>query len=300
MNKLNILLLAAALFPALSADEFRAAKPWHETAKGTYSINYPGKGWPMLERTLELKPETFYRVTLEARSEGGTPACNLIFRRGDGVTVFNSIIPTSDWSRQTFWFYSRNAKTAKLQCTFDPKGGAGKIAVRDIRTEEVSDPASGNVMPDADFEQNTAPLFWRAHRKGTVAPVLAESGDFLTGVRSLQFTSSGNSGIISGKIPVIPGKTYRLSFWAKASVPAGLTAEFSLWDPAGNHKPQHFHSGAQVKIDSGWKKYEVSIPVPSDAGTYPDLAERMGSITFGTWNGPEVQFLIDDVSFLAP
>ena len=32
MNKLNILLLAAALFPALSADEFRAAKPWHETA----------------------------------------------------------------------------------------------------------------------------------------------------------------------------------------------------------------------------------------------------------------------------
>ena len=120
MNKLNILLLAAALFPALSADEFRAAKPWHETAKGTYSINYPGKGWPMLERSLELKPETFYRVTLEARSEGGTPACNLIFRRGDGVTVFNSIIPTSDWSRQTFWFYSRKAKTAKLQCSFDP------------------------------------------------------------------------------------------------------------------------------------------------------------------------------------
>ncbi|MDY5696830.1 MAG: carbohydrate binding domain-containing protein, partial [Victivallales bacterium] len=110
-------------------------------------------------------------------------------------------------------------------------------------------------------------------------------------------TSGGNSGIISGKIPVVPGKTYRLSFWAKASVPAGLTAEFSLWDPAGNHKPQHFHSGAQVKIDSGWKKYEVSIPIPSDVGTYPDLAERMGSITFGTWNGPEVQFLIDDISF---
>ncbi len=301
MKHLPLFLFSAGVLLSVESAEntLLPEKPWVSDGNGEYTIHYTGSARPALKLPLNTEPGHFLRIRLESRSDSGTPTCFMVFDRSDGKRIHLRLRPTRNWEAQTFWLFTGAADSAALRWNPDPNGGAGTIRIRKIIVDRFAAPRdAGNLIPDGNFESgNETPLFWRVHLKGGEAPRLANSGEFLCGERSLVFSSKPGNTLISGALPVTPGRKYRLIFWAKGENATGLRTAFSLWSPAG-HRGDHFHTGSLLRIGTEWKRYELTIGIPADSKRYPDLDERIGALTFAAEkNALPANVLLDEFSF---
>ena len=91
------------------------------------------------------------------------------------------------------------------------------------------------------------------------------------GAKSLAITvdSTGaddwSLGAVAENVPVVPGESYKLTLWAKASE-SGATANFTIGVPVTWQEVARIGSG-DVSLTTEWKQYSLDFDVPSDADT---------------------------------
>jgi hypothetical protein len=91
--------------------------------------------------------------------------------------------------------------------------------------------------------------------------------------------------IDSNSMPMIPGKEFELSFWAKADTPFHLNISMDCqFQP---HRPKHLYKQFNVAITQQWKQYSLRTQIPTDEATYPDLQAKLMFIRIYAKNYPE-------------
>ncbi len=283
--------------------EWNVGKPWRKTEKGEYSISYDGKGWPALSKTLPVQPGRFYKLTWEDRLEGTEVPKWQAFVKRNGKMLITGLRLSPNWTARTVYVYSGDAGVLGLRLALDPDK-TGRVFVRGAAWEALSpEELRENRIPNGNFESGSAGTeFWLNLNRKLELPVKIVVGqNFLNGEKSLEMDlpkrEQGVCGIQSRSIPMEPGRTYTFTFWAKADSPMGITAAVSIWAPSG-HRGKHSNQTRIFKIDTEWNEYRWDVTIPSDTAEYPDLADRMGSVVFMTWNADQTGTMwFDDISF---
>ena len=95
---------------------------------------------------------------------------------------------------------------------------------------------------------------------------------------------------------------HRLSLLSIVVAMSQPLAAQSTWTWTGASGPSWANTGNwnPASVPSDGANMIIADTTTNGVGNLSSANRSLGSITFGTWNGPEVQFLIDDVSFLAP
>lgn len=134
-------------------------------------------------------------------------------------------------------------------------------------------------------------------QKEAVSFVVPASG-FYAGKRSLalcQKEGAVEAGINSAPLPVLPGKTYRLAFWAKSEGPVKLSAVFDL--PNYGKKWKHFQKRKTFLLTPDWKRYSFEVTLPEDVREWPALEKRTGRISFLLERRKPGRVLLDQLDF---
>ncbi len=271
-------------------------------ADGSYTLNYSGTGWEGLTKVIDVQPGKIYKISWEAKIlTQETPVFKLAVSRGKDRS-YNRYNLFPEWTHYTHYIYTKEAEKISLRLVFDPDKAA-KVLVRNTDFEEVNS-FTGNLVPNGDFELPGAPgTFKSLNWKDTKLPVSIVSGqNFLHGERTLEFNLAADRerpecGFKTGYIPVEPGKTYELSYWAKSEPALGITNAVSVWSPFG-HKEKHANPTRAFQFGSEWNEYKWEITIPADTETYPDLKECMAELVFITFNKNSAgKIWIDDFFF---
>ncbi len=183
--------------------------------------------------------------------------------------------PYLDGVVDEFQIYSRALSAAEVQSLTTSAGGtAGGGDVAWYRFDE----AKGDVAVDSSGNSRDAAIVpitteWTPVQDGgaTMTASLDTStplNDQLTRSLRLDLTSFGagqragmaNSGYFG--VPVVPGRTYRVSFFAKASPPLRGPLTVSLESQDGS---QTFATAEVYGLTSGWKRLTTTLRVPAGA-----------------------------------
>ncbi len=157
-------------------------------------------------------------------------------------------------------------------------------------------PASDNLFSDGGFESGLSE--WKPdYGQPSFAARRIPSPDFLAGryCLELELSPEREVKIVSPRLPVTPGKTAELRFWAKASEPAVLDAVINTWSP--KHSGKHAYKRQSFRIDGEWRQYTLRYQLPADLATYPDLADRLAKVQFIGEKREGVKILLDDLEF---
>jgi hypothetical protein len=290
------------------ADELKITlqPPWQmlKDAGGSveYALKYPGTGWPSLTSATPLKPDCHYMLKWRMKSSIADVSAPFIAVIDAGVTYNFSYLLTPGWSQYAAYFYSDTATAARLRLYINP-GEAKEIQVRDLQLIPVTaEMFTGNLLPDGDFESGSGfPANWTKTYGTTVNPAaIIESQNFLAGTGSMVLSAceqnKGTAGINSVYLPVIPGKRFELTFWAKADADMSLAANVDGWSPV-KHTGKHFYKGEKVKLSPEWRQYSITVDIPASLSEYPDLNSRMMRLSFTIPQSKTKEVWIDGVIF---
>ncbi len=281
-----------AAVPLTPNGEWRAAEDGY-----TVSVT-PVKPSGRLETTFKAKPATCYLLTWESRIEAGgvPPQMRTCLEDGRRRYLYREAGP--EWSRQgAYWFSDAEGTPLHLIFFFDSgataRGGVRNLAIRELPPEALT----GNLFLDGDFESGCSEWQRNFAQPDFAAKRIAVPG-FLSGQYSLELTLSPDrqAAIASGYMPVTPGKSAELRFWAKASESAVLDAVINVWSPY-IHNGGHAHKRQGFRIDAEWRQYTLRYPLPDDFAAYPDLADRLARIQFIGEKKAGVKILLDDLEF---
>lgn len=275
---------------------------WKQTAPGRFEIRHEGTHVAHLMAEATVEPKSYYRISwkAEAGKDWKTLEPNAMIQVGKSEYIAWN--PSEKSAPRSVCFYSGDG--GKLKCSlYLPRKSTGTLAVEQLKLEKLEEKdLHDNLIRNGDFEaENTLPGEWRKSwkQKKTVESIVPEHC-FLAGKQSLSLLQEEKSVIAavnSLPIPILPGKTYTLSFWAKGQENQKFRAAVDL---PNQGKPQgHFNTGKAFLLLLGneWKHFSFSVTFPSDETRFPALRNRMARISFSNESGTPGATLIDQVEF---
>lgn len=277
--------------------------PWRkEEVDGgiEYVLKYGGSGWPGLLIKAGVEPGKHYQLSWRMMGNEADPGAPVKLSVDAGIKFNNSYVITPGWSEFHGFFFSGDRAEVKLNLHMSP-GAERTIRVKDLKLEEVTaEKFEKNLFPGGEFEDSIALAsgWTRASGTETLISRVEESRDFLSGSRSMVLAAGtggkGGMAVNSIYIPVLLGKKFEMSFWAKGE--GTLSANIDGWSPV-KHSGKHFYKGASFNVEGDWKQFSLSADIPENLAEYPDLESRMIRLTFQRRKDAAGEVWIDNVEF---
>lgn len=266
--------------------QITSENPWQETTDNgikCYTLDYSGQERSGLSFSMPIKVGSYYMVSWKMKGsvqEDNAPFAIELNMNGKTETV--DYVLARDWNDYVFYFYSEDATEAKL-CLRLNSGKPKTIAIKDVKADAVTDGQfTQNLIPEGNFENsNGIPANWVRAGSSTINPsrIVTQQG-FISGEKSLEVDfikqATGQCGIQSIFLPVVPGKDYEFSFWAKAEQPRMLSVSMDVIGFTRKVGVAHFYKRDDLKVTPEWKAYSFkTTAIPTDIAAYPDLQNRM-------------------------
>lgn len=277
--------------------------PWcKEEVNGgiEYVLKYGGSGWPGLQIKAGVEPGKHYQVSwrmMGSEVDSGAPVKLAV---DAGIKFNNSYVITTGWIKYYGFLFSGERQEIKLTLHMSP-GTERTIRIKDLILEEVTpERFKENLFPGGEFEDSSGLASGWTKASGTEKLIsrIEESRDFLSGSRSMVLApgdgGKGGMAVNSIYIPVLPGKQFQMSFWAKGE--GVLSANIDGWSPA-KHSGRHFYKGAAFNVEGDWKQFSFSADIPENLEEYPDLKSRMVRLSFQRRKDAAGEVWIDNVEF---
>ncbi len=247
-----------------------------------------------------LDDKALYLLTWEACSSRGIQPLTLCFqtdRRG-----FQKRLIGPEWSSYYAWFRTEKKREMSFQFHFQGETAEDFLLLRNIRLERVPQETGRNLLALETFDVGAPTSGWMpVHYLGNDFPGGVEKISHApAGARCLRLAPIGEkrSAVISPLLPIIPGRTYRISFWAMAEKPEQtLTVSILAWTPWGHKGKICYGARNLFGLSESWAPYTFDLQFSSDVKQFPDLADGFCYIRL---TGPSRQaggLLIDHVSF---
>ena len=206
-----------------------------------------------------------------------------------------------EWQENSAWFYSGVSGDAMVHFTV-PGKTESNWNLRDFKIQKYTPDEMERLVWKDGFEGGSLPLnfYLKSTADGNSLKV-AQDDSFISGTQSLVFEVGASTprpdGIRSHYIPVLPGKTYSLTFWGKSVRELAVQAGISIWPSSGRHTGKHIARLQKFAFGPEWKKYTMEFTLSNDVSTYPDLNERSGQLIFMTSDsGASGAISLDEIS----
>lgn len=285
----GLMILAGCL--ALSADDVNMSinAPWQTGDEpGIYELYYQNNGSPQLTAEIPVRPKTFYQLTWNAASQpADVPSLKASVTLGKETLIY-PWRASDDWTKSRIYFYNDDAATARI--AFYPEvAGNVHLRIRDLDFEEMfPEMLTDNLLFDSGIEDGgRIANFWKKTYYSENAMVGDDNLRWLT----------GECGIESFYMPVTPGKSYELSFWALAGRDMEVLVIMSLRPPNDVHQGKHFLLSRRIMLSSEWRTHKIDLTIPDDFKEYPDLASRLLQILLITDRGVSGSVRFDHIEF---
>ena len=288
-----VLALTAGVF--LHGAEFQIeVKGWEKNRDGILNV---AKG---KKRSLSFQAEKgkHYLIRFEAfGTAGGSGSCKVVL--GGRKTRFPFRFHDK-WSECLHYLYA--PESGSVNMVFP--SASGEFQLRNFSVTELSEAdLKGELLKDGDAESEFCfgGDFLAFNKKGpkTTVTVVDNPGHFAgnrTFLYKIAQIENGQQGFVSRDLPLIPGKCYQLSFWAKSHAPIWLESGLSLSAPFG-HKGKYFSKKERCKIGTEWSFQKFTFEIPTDTALYPDLEAHMGRVIINLTRAPQAgELWIDDLS----
>lgn len=269
-------------------------KEWKSdaAAPGSWSIDYPGKGWPGINATFPAKAGAFYRVTFEARAD--EPKQRFVLKVPDHHFEFEA---TKDFTPCAFYFYANADAEQTARVYFNPNPGPAKAQIRNFKVESLSEgDLAENLFPNGDFEADIDPrgAFGRGWQNPEFYAEIVPSPNFLYGTKSLALLppQGEKATLYSIYLPAIPKRKIELKFWAKADSPQVLN---SWLDFQQHGQTKHLYDRRQNKLTTEWQEFTQTYEVPS-IEEHPTLRTHTVRLLFLRLNAPG-NIYIDNIEY---
>ncbi|MBN8216874.1 MAG: hypothetical protein J0L75_09545 [Spirochaetes bacterium] len=280
---LSLLLALPAAAKGLEADP---QSPW-EKEGDAFRIEHDGSRVVALKGSAEVEAETYYQIRwrMKASIDDPRPSASILVGVGEFGNSQNAYVVADGWNEYSFFFYSGSASRIDYALQTAPSS-AKRLEVRGLSLEKI--PAgrfADNLVPDGLFLAALKfPVLFQPIKENTnLAARLVPAPDFLAGEQcirlSLDNPGSKPSAMESAYLPMIPGKSFRFTFWARADVDVVLNNFLNGWSMY-RHSGGHWYKGTPFKIGPDWNEYSYVVDIPGDLAVYPDLAGRMLKINF--------------------
>lgn len=274
--------------------------PWMEKA-GAYRLEYDGKNYANLSETLAVQPETHYRFSWRMKASVSEPVANFLANLEiPGLGTASQGFAISDaWNEYQVFFHSGSANNATLKLYCNPMAAKTIEIQRADLSPVPTERFRKNLVPEGGFEGGAGiPALWRPSYGTPVLPAFLTNGrDFLAGERYMVFTlrkqEKGAIGMQTAYLPMVPGKSYRLSFWAKADTEALVTGGVNGWSPF-KHVGGHWYKGAHFKVTPTWGECSLAFDIPDDFTAFPDLQSRLMAVTLSSRNNEQTATVFVD------
>ena len=252
----KIFLFTALLFLTLSVSadgiplKVQMDFPW-KGKNGTYTLNYPGKLWPKLSLSFPAKQGKTYKFSCEVRLEKPV-------KRMEGLRAN----PGKEFAPYTHYIYAQADKTEFIRISLNP-GAPNVLQIRNCKVEEMTALPTDNLIWNGDFEHDSfGNVFmiggWADQESGGR---LLPSPDFLYGEKSLQMPApvSGKvNSLVTPDLPVRSNGKIKVTFWAKAEKPQGLTVQFDFQEQF----KKHLYFLKTINVPTDWQEYTVEYSIP--------------------------------------
>lgn len=303
-KQMTALVLGAALsLSAATAVPFETSVSggWKQVGPNTFEVKNKGAWHASVVLKAGLKQGCYYRVSWDASSRKGqgVTSYGLILKLGE--TLFSGVNIPEESSPRAFCFHSGKADKTELSFFFS-KEYAGDSKIANLKLEELDDAdMHENLLINGDFEaDNLVPGDWLVRSK-EFAPYMkiVENAGFVNGAKSLELTQKKDApatAIESVPLQILPGKTYTLSFWAKAEGPDKMTV---VIDMPSYGKKQEFQKFYPFALSGEWTKFTCKVTFPSDEAQFSLLARRRARVNIFCDNHNDGRILLDQLEFKA-
>lgn len=206
---------------------------------------------------------------------------------GNNVKEIWEQVTDSEWTKYTVTFTPTDeTRGVKLFLRGAPSP-EGQIWFDDVRLEEIK---TGSLILNPGFENSLSKANWYTHTQSTVQRVQddVKSGEYAVTLSPREGSEKALGISTYEVIPVSPGKTYEISFWAKSNLTnrESLGLGIQLLD-AENNDGNIVKETWEHVTDSDWTNYTV---------TFEPTAETRGvKIFLRGAPSPEGQIWFDDV-----
>ena len=296
-------LLATALLSALPL----CAMDWNPVSSGKWKkqdgeMSYEGAEFARLSAKKPMEENTFYRFSWQGRSSApGAGKCLFQIVRDKKLAFQKDLTVGPEWQENSAWFYSGVSGDAMVHFTV-PGKTESNWNLRDFKIQKYTPDEMERLVWNDGFEGGSLPLnfYLKSTADGNSLKV-AQDDSFISGTQSLVFEVGASTprpdGIRSHYIPVLPGKTYSLTFRGKSVRELAVQAGISIWPSSGRHTGKHIARLQKFAFGPEWKKYTMEFTLPNDVSTYPDLNERSGQLIFMTSDsGASGAISLDEIS----
>jgi len=307
---LGLIAICAACAMGAQSLSITPVPPWHETAPKAYAGDESSRASDgRLNVSLaSADGDSFYRFAWTMSSSLGGPDSSIVFMVPNGSQTSYCEFSSSSKAGLCYeYVYLPKATSLNMGFYFAP-GPPRSVEIRGFSVAKLaSKDLEGNLLIDGDFEScGERPAIWtRRYKTKRTDMSIVPNPEFLAGKRCMAVdfkAESGNGemgGIESVRLPVVLGREYELSLWAKAEKDFAIDVGVQAWSAFG-HKGGHFYKNKDFKVSQGWKLLSMTVEVPSDISKYPDLADRTLSINIAGVKGEdETRVLFDNIA-LAP
>ena len=303
----HILLLGALLFfttlHAAAPVEITGVTPlagWKQTAPETFEIRHEGKFVAHLMAEAAIRPGTYYRIRWNSKAGKDCKTLNphaMIQLKETEYIDWNS---SEEKAPRTLFFYSGESSTVKFSL-YLPRNCRGTLLVDHLTLEQLDDSdLQRNLFQSPDFEsESSLPGEWRkSWNQKTRIATIRRTDDFLAGKQSLSLDQANDAPKVSVNtlpLPILPGRSYTFSFWAKGEGPEKLLVVIGL--PNYGKKWKHFNVRKTFLLEKNWKQYKLSVHFPAKETEYPALRKRMARISFLNEDGKPGRIVLDQLDF---
>lgn len=275
----GLILVGPSILCAGNEPAIRTTGGWVKEADG-FSLDYGSAKNGAVYLTKSVTPHTIYRISWEVeRSTPQTPTLTLFVE-----TSPKHYVQFEGKHRCHYW---NAGDETILKLRFDLSSGKpGKIRLSNIQVAEVApEELNRNLIEYGDWEQGELTDFWQS-RDADIIPAYASlesSTDFFSGNRSLCLkpsTQKPDYSIRSAFMPVVPGETFVLTFWARSDCDTSLQVAIDCASPTNIYEGKHPYKFATVNLTPDWNEYRLEYILPRDLVVYPALKDGVARIWF--------------------
>ena len=292
-------LIVSAGVSAMDLSFLRHNREWKKIAENEYAINFDGsRTWPALElKSPVLKPNAFYLLEFDGRSSNSSVHTQVAFRdtrHGKPCVSYVRWRGGEKYSRIALYFRTFDAGNGRFTLYINP-GVSAQVAVRNFSLREISS-LSRNLLVHGDFESGNdfLPHVVSSPEEFSVT----DSPTFLCGERSLRLRKKSHeeTKIVSGDLPLIPGRTADIRFWVRS---ARNTVSVQLMLDCGRPgQNRHLYKLYKFKAEPDWTQICFQYRIPEDSNTYTALQDHLCKLRFALLRSPETaEVYFDNIEF---
>lgn len=256
---------------------------------------------------------TFYQVTHRIPVADLRPG-DAMLRKGYHIRLFYGWVDEAHTSYVAYESASGVGIAGTRVHSLAEDLGSGYVPVRYDRITNSA--ASRNLLKNGAFkvwsrswgDRPDQPVWWLTSGSWWETLATPRTNTYRTSARSLELlNSSGDPETfteLSQSAPIVAGKKYRLSAWAKTAADAsGLELRLSYLGAAGEPLTETVTSGQSAGIDNGsFKRMLVQLTAPADAVRAVATVRLAGATTTDTAGAPVTgsSAILDDISLYRP